>query len=444
MTERSPATPGPAPAARGAVLDSVLALPARYLPDRAPPDPRHYRLRLGDAGTFTILALKGRCIVGPGAVHARGGPAGIGRAHAELVTDGDAWLAIANGTATGFDLFLEGRLQVRGDLNEALRLETLFAPPAGTPAAAVHASLVRYRVPGAEVEALEAGAPDAPAVLLLHGLGASKVSLLPVIAGLAPRHRVVAIDFPGFGKSSAPLAARYDPAWFAAHVEGLLDAAGIARAAVVGNSLGGRVALELALRVPHRVAALGLLCPAVAFDEYSLLRPLLAASRADMAVSLPSWPFPPQLVDLGLRLLFDDHTRVPEQNLAAARDDFLRSLRPRRNRMAFMAVARQLAMEQPGRFWPRLAALGVPSLWVFGSRDRLVNPAYAHVVRARAAGATVEVWPNCGHVPQFEYPRRTVDRLLDFLAAAKGQAVSRARSSSAEVTGRSQAKSRQT
>ena len=344
---------------------------------------------------------------------------------------------IVRGDLSGLDLFLAGELQVTGDLNEALRLETMFAAPPGTPGEVRGGRLVRYRldprrsgrvvalgdgaIDSLTIEALVAGAADAPPVILLHGLGASKVSLLPVVAGLSAHHRVIALDFPGFGKSSSPVGAPYDAAWFAKVVRRTMDAAEVDSAFLVGNSMGGRVSVELALQSPERVRGIGLLCPAVAFDEYRLLRPFLQASRLDLALGVPGWkvpgPLPGWIVRNGLRAMFADHTRVPAANLDAAQQDFLRSIDNRRRRLAFLACTRRLGMESPARFWPRLVELQAPSLWVFGDRDRLVSPNYAELVRSACPTAHVEVWDSCGHVPQFEHPHVTNQRLREFFAA---------------------------
>src|SRR5439155_5417597 len=99
-------------------------------------------------------------------------------------------------------------------------------------------------------------------VLLLHGLGGGKVSLVPLMPELAERYRVIVPDLPGHGESDKP-AADYTPRYYARVARCLLDELGVKSAVVIGNSMGGRIALELALRSSGRVTALGLLGPAV-------------------------------------------------------------------------------------------------------------------------------------------------------------------------------------
>ena len=98
-------------------------------------------------------------------------------------------------------------------------------------------------------------------VICIHGLGGTKASFIPTVAALAGRRRVIALDLPGFGDSDKPLTGRYDAAWFAEAVIGVLDGLELERAHVVGNSMGGRVAIELGLTAADRVGKLVMLSP---------------------------------------------------------------------------------------------------------------------------------------------------------------------------------------
>src|SRR5918997_1990308 len=98
-------------------------------------------------------------------------------------------------------------------------------------------------------------------LVLLHALGESALDWRWVLPTLSRTHRVYAVDLPGFGYSSKP-SAEYSSAFFARFVGAYLDALGLERAAMVGNSLGGLVALRLALFEPARVSALGLVASA--------------------------------------------------------------------------------------------------------------------------------------------------------------------------------------
>jgi pimeloyl-ACP methyl ester carboxylesterase len=311
--------------------------------------------------------------------------------------------------------FCRGRLSVSGDLELALRLDSMFRPgPATTRATRT----LRTEVRGHGLESFVVG--HGTPVVLLHGLGASKASFVPTIDGLGDEFEVHALDLPGFGRSDRPLPAgrRYHARWMGDVVHGYLRAHGLRQAYVVGNSLGGRIATELALRHPRRVAGIVGLGPAVAFDEWQRLGPLLRRLQGHW-LGLAPLPVRRSWVESGLAELFADPSRVPAEHLAAAVDQVLRDLRDRRFRLAVAACARQIAAEPAtGRrsFWARLERLGVPSYWVWGARDRLSPPRYAERVAHHVPGARVEVWPDTGHVPQYEHPERTTAAIRGFIS----------------------------
>jgi putative sterol carrier protein len=123
--------------------------------------------------------------------------------------------AVISGRTSGVQAFLHGDVTIRGDLGLSLELDGMLGDE-DTPDSFPRAR--RITVMGVPTAYLEAGPPDAPPVVLLHGLGATNASLLPCLADLARDHRVLAPDLPGFGNSAAPRVA-YSPAWYAAWLE---------------------------------------------------------------------------------------------------------------------------------------------------------------------------------------------------------------------------------
>ena len=126
-------------------------------------------------------------------------------------------------------------------------------------------------------------ASEGPVVLAVHGLGGTKGSFLPTVAALSDRFRVVALDLPGFGDSDKPIGAAYDARFFASACVDLLDALELDRVHVIGNSLGGRVALEVGLRQPARVQRLALLACSLAWRRDR------ARGRRSSVSPDPSW-----------------------------------------------------------------------------------------------------------------------------------------------------------
>jgi pimeloyl-ACP methyl ester carboxylesterase len=214
---------------------------------------------------------------------------------------------------------------------------------------------------GVPTSYLEAGPRDAPPVVMLHGLGATNASLLPCLADLARDHRVIAPDLPGFGNSAAPRVA-YTPAWFAAWVEDLMRQVDARPAVVLGNSLGGRIAIEAGLAHPRSVRGLVLLTPSPAFRRLRQVVPMVKLLRPELA-RLPL-PVNHRLVVEVVRQFFGEPDRLPRPWYDAAADECVRVLRSSAHREALLSCARQIVLEEAhGRhgFWDRLPTLQPPA-----------------------------------------------------------------------------------
>ena len=335
-----------------------------------------------------------------------------GVADAEIVTDVATYHDIDAGRLSGIEAFAQRRLVVRGSIEKSLHFEPMFDRP---DAGALRYSLERIPVGRMRMSALITGSESAEPLVLIHGLGATKSSWLPIVPELARRYRVIAVDLPGFGASSKPIGP-YNAAWFSGHVFRLLDELGYDRALLAGNSMGGRISIEMAMQTPERVAGIACLCPAAAFSE----RPLLWMARiARPELGVLAARLPRARVHAGLRELFAVPGRVDDTWYDAAVDDFLQVWRAPAARMAFFASLRNIYLDEPygeAGFWARLAEMAPPALFVYGRRDVLITSRFARRVRLTAPNATVEVWNDCGHVPQIEHPERTTSKLLDFYA----------------------------
>ncbi len=387
----------------------------------------HVLVDLSDAGPTSIRIADGRCTIRTGVTPAD--PAVVFR------TDAGVWLDLIQGRIRGMDAFLAGELRVTGDLHLATRFEALFRRLPDQPRVEVTHTWVR----GLRLEALVAG--EGVPVILIHGLGANKVSFLPTVSALADRHEVHAIDLPGFGRSSrpAPVGRRYSMPWFADVVNGYLIARGLDATHLVGNSMGGRIALEMALRHRRSVHSIVGLGPALGFDLTRPIAPLLRVLPSQWAGAAPLRVRRGSIEAL-VRSLFADPDVLPPEHHRAAADDVVAAWQDPGHRLAVLAAARQLGMEPAnGRaaYWRRLRGLTVPSLWVFGEQDRLVASRYAARVAAAVPEAVVETWPGVGHVPQFEAPSRTAATLTAWLertGPVTAQATAAADPSSQPVT----------
>ncbi|MBV9099277.1 MAG: alpha/beta fold hydrolase [Frankiaceae bacterium] len=357
------------------------------------------------AGSWTVHLHEGRVRLSRGSVP---------KPRATITAEPMVLAAVLEGRLSGIEAFLDHGLTVRGNLALALQMDGAFdvgRRPVTHPVARVREVL------GVRTAYLEAGPRDAPPVILLHGLGATNASMLPLLADLAHDYRVLAPDFPGFGASGAPHW-RYRATDLAAWLAAFQLAVGARPAVLIGNSLGGRVAIEAALTAPESVRRMVLLCPSPAFRRMRQFTPLVKLLPPDAVV--PPLPMPHRAVVGGIRAMFSRPDRLAPPWYDAAADEHLRVMRDYRHRRAFFACLKQIYMEEAfgdNGFWDRLPRLTTPALFVWGDRDRLVPASFERHVVAAVPEATSVCLSDCGHVPQFEHPQETIRLTREFLTA---------------------------
>jgi pimeloyl-ACP methyl ester carboxylesterase len=258
---------------------------------------------------------------------------------------------------------------------------------------------------------LESGSRDAPGVVLLHGWGASAFMHRFALSALAQSgFHAIAVDQRGHGLSAKPVHGDglYRCEMLTRDLESLLDALRLDRVALVGQSMGGGVALRFALEQPNRVAALGLISPAGLRPIHAariarLVSPRLLDHFAEFLV--PRW-----LVERLLRLTYGDQSRVTEREI----DEYWApSQFPE-----FARAMRALVCEFDWEPLPdaRLAMLRVPTLLIVGTLDRLIREAPKGVRRLpRARHLVID---GGGHDVNEEYHERVNAELVTFLHSA--------------------------
>jgi pimeloyl-ACP methyl ester carboxylesterase len=338
----------------------------------------------------------------------------VRRPRATITADPATLAGVLEGRISGVEAYLDHGLTVRGDLALALQMDGAF-DVGERPAS--HPVIKSATVLGARASYLEAGPADAPPVVLLHGLGATNASMLPLVPALAADHRVIAPDFPGFGASAAPRW-RYRPSDLAAWLAAFSESIGVRKPVLIGNSLGGRIALEAAMSTPEAVDRLVLLCPSPAFRRFREAVPIVKRLPPDAVIAptvIPHW----MLIRI-IRSFFADPDRLPDAWYHSAADEYLRVMRGYRHRRAFYAALREIYLDPAygeGGFWERLPGMKVPALFIWGDRDWLVPASFEeHVMRALPHAESV-LLADCGHVPQFEHPTQTNALIHNFLTA---------------------------
>jgi pimeloyl-ACP methyl ester carboxylesterase len=388
------------------VADGFRSLPDRYLGAPGGFDAT-YRIKLCDLGhTWEVRCDRHAARVRRGATRRR--------ADVTITTDAETWVRLRDGELSGVDAFQRRLLGVRGNLDQAIAFEGMFRLPGGRPPLLEirEVPVGRYRV-----STLTMG--KGPDVLLLHGLGSTRASLFETAAELSSQYRVHAPDLPGFGSSCKPALGSYNAGWFAQIMLGLMDELGIDRGHVVGNSMGGRIGIELGLIAPDRVRALGLLCPSVAWVKRGL-HPVVRLLRPEFGL-LPHG-FRRSLVASQFQSFFYNPEAIDPAVSDLVVDEFRRIYHTAGARFAFLASARNIYLEAPfghDGFYPRLAGLKPPALFVWGSHDPLVPAAFSRQVRRWLPGAEQVTLDLCGHVPQVERPEETNELLLRFFARAE-------------------------
>jgi pimeloyl-ACP methyl ester carboxylesterase len=263
-------------------------------------------------------------------------------------------------------------------------------------------------VDGVRLRYVRAG--DGPALVLLHGFASSIVTWRETLPALSRSHDVVALDFPGFGGSE--IRPRLAPSAYPRLVTGLMDRLGIPRASLVGNSLGGGVAVVVAATHPERVDRL-VLIDSVAFNLAPEDRPwLLRVTRFEpVARAVEVLPIRRALVTLALRQLFHDDRLVTRERV----DEYVAPLL----RPGAVAAAQALLASGDDLGLPGLVAqVRVPTLVVWGRQDAWIPVAQADRFLAAIPGSRKVVIDGCGHLPQEERPSE-VTALLDELPAAR-------------------------
>ena len=258
---------------------------------------------------------------------------------------------------------------------------------------------------GLRIHLRDTGPREGPAVLLLHGFGASLHTWEGWAARLEDRFRVIRLDLPGFALTGPDPSGDYSDARGVAVLAALLDALGVPRAAVVGSSLGGRLAWRFALAHPDRVTRLVLIAPdgfappGRAYGEREGVAPLMR---------LLPWTLPRRLLRQSMASSYGDPSRFPEAELSRTHD----LMRAPGVRAAMIARLKQRVIEDPRPLLPRLA---MPVLLLWGERDRMIPARHAQDWLALLPQAEHVELPGLGHVPQEEAPEVSLPPVRAFL-----------------------------
>ena len=274
-----------------------------------------------------------------------------------------------------------------------------------------------------------------PPLVLVHGLGSSAaVEFYYNLEPLAAHHRVFAVDLPGFGRSDKPVL-EYTIDLFVRAVSDLMACEGIERAAVMGVSMGGRVALGLALDSPEKVErlvlvdALGVGAPrrVLAYSilltrglgELTLRGTARALRQMNPAVIRRFWGWYLKRPNSVASIWSDE--RIANHGTLLATPEY---------RAAYLSALRSIAGMRQLRngvvVEDRLPELRMPTLLIWGGHDHIFPASHAQAAKDRIPNGRLEIFDDSGHTPQMEEPDRFNRLVLDFLrqpASRRGEGV---------------------
>ena len=305
-------------------------------------------------------------------------------------------------------------------------LETLLAPKEvpgyGTPGRAAWLDVDwsghrrRATVDGSEIEYVDIG--SGPPMVFIHGLGACWQTWLENLPHFAASHRCIAMDLAGFGASDC-VDGEVSIERYARNVAELCEQLDLDRAVFVANSMGGFIALEVAIRFPALVDRLVLVSAAVFWQEYRHAAPVVAFAEATEA-------------SIGRAIVGSERWLVRRPKLRAAALGFGGIRFPHLLSRELQSELLLTAKRTDG-FLPALQALAnyslrdeldkvtCPTLIVWGSEDTLVGVRHAGELERAIAGARKSIYERTGHVVMLERPQRFNREVDEFVAEPAAQ-----------------------
>ena len=241
------------------------------------------------------------------------------------------------------------------------------------------------------------GKMDTTPVLMIHGFGDSRISFGQAAEFLSPHHRLILPDVPGFGDTPQDATVNHGISSQVAAMKSLLDAMGIKKVSLVGNSMGGHISAAFTLAWPDMV------------DRLAVLNP--AGLRVDDPNPYADAPAPLANDDefyAYMDKLFFKRPWIP----GPFRRDFIDKANARFSWLN--RIRGEIRADRDYILNDRISAITVPTLILWGRHDKIISPVHAPIWHEKIKDSRMEIWEDAGHSPQYEYPERTAKLLLEF------------------------------
>lgn len=256
------------------------------------------------------------------------------------------------------------------------------------------------------------------AILLLHGMAGSSETWRSVIRPLSRKYRVIAPDLLGHGRSAKPRS-DYSLGAFAVLLRDLLDELGVARATIVGHSLGGDVALQFVYQHPDYCERLVLIGSGGLGPDVGWTLRLLSAPGAELIMPIIA---PPQVLSAGEKVRSWFAKMGIESPRGAEIWSAYSSFSDAETRQAFLRTLRSV-VDYRGQAVSALNRLNVradmPIMAIWGEQDAMIPVQHAYAALEARPDARIEVMPGVGHFPQVERPTEVVDLIDDFITSQR-------------------------
>ncbi|WP_431235075.1 alpha/beta fold hydrolase [Mycolicibacterium psychrotolerans] len=269
---------------------------------------------------------------------------------------------------------------------------------------------------GDQVAYLDEGQGDV--ILLLHGMAGSSATWRQMIRPLSRRYRVIAPDLPGHGSSDKPRS-DYSLGAFAVFLRDLLDELGVTHATVVGQSLGGGIAMQFVYQHPDYCRRLVLMNSGGLGPDVGWTLRLLSAPGAELIMPIIA---PPPVLAAGERV----RSLFGKLGITSPRGGEIwnaySSFADAKTRQAFLRTLRSVVdyRGQAVSALNRLHVADMPVMVIWGDQDAIIPVEHAYSAHETRPDVRLEVLEGVGHFPQVERPMEVVDLIDDFIASTAG------------------------